>query len=130
MIHDVPYHEAVSALTWAALAMHPDIAFTVTTVAHFTAKPRPAHWDAIKQIFHYLKGTHDLWLTYSKESSPLEGYIDADGSMAKDCYAISGYTFLINGATISWSLKWQEIVSLSITKSEYIIAMHGSKKAL
>jgi len=130
MMRDVPYHKAVSALNWAALAMHPDIAFAVATVACFAANPGPAHWKAVKWIFCYLSGTHDLWLTYGKASSPLEGYADADGSMAKDWRAISGYAFLIDRGAVLWSSKQQEIVSLSTTKSEYIAAMHSGKEAL
>ena len=100
MICDVPYCEAVSALNWAALATCPDIVFAVTTVAHFTANPGPAHWGAVKQIFHYLSSTCELWLIYSKANSLLEGYTDADGSMAEDRCTISGYTFLIDGSTV------------------------------
>ena len=105
MIRNVPYHEAVGTLNWAALAMHPDIAFAVATVACFAANPGPAHWEAVKQIFHYLSGTHNLWLTYGEASSPLEGYADADGSMAEDWCAILGYVFLIDGGAVSWSSK-------------------------
>jgi len=105
MMRDVPYCEAVGALNWAALAMHPDIAFAVATVARFAANPGPAHWEAVKRIFRYLLGTCDLWLTYGKASSPLEGYADADGSMAEDWRAISGYAFLIDGGAVSWSSK-------------------------
>jgi len=105
MMRDVPYHEAVGALNWAALATRPDITFTVVMVARFAANPGPAHWEAVKRIFCYLLGTHDLWLTYGEASNPLEGYADADGSMAEDRRAISGYAFLIDGGTVSWSLK-------------------------
>jgi hypothetical protein len=42
MMCDIPYHEAVGALNWAILAMQPDIAFAVATVAHFASNPRPA----------------------------------------------------------------------------------------
>lgn len=37
VIRDVPCREAVGALNWAALAIHPDIAFAVATMARFTA---------------------------------------------------------------------------------------------
>ena len=130
MMHDVPYHEAIGMLNWAALATRPDITFAVTTVACFAQDPGPTHWEAVKRIFHYLSGTRNLWLTYSEESSPLEGYVDVDGSMAEDRRAISGYVFLINGGAISWSSKQQEIVSLSTTESEYVVATHGGKEAL
>src|SRR6266850_5491850 len=121
-MHNVPYHKAIGALNWAALATCPDIAFTVVTIVHFAANPRPIHWKAIKQIFHYLTGMCDLWLLYGKSRCTLKGYIDADGSMAEDRCAITGYAFLINSGTISWSSKCQETVSLSIIKSKYIMA--------
>jgi len=130
MMRDVPYREAVGALNWAALATRPDIAFAVVMVARFAANPGPAHWEAVKRIFRYLSGTCDLWLTYGKASSPLEGYADANGSMAEDRCAISGYAFLIDGGAVLWSSKRQEIVSLSTTKSEYVAATHSGKEAL
>ena len=105
MMHDIPYHKAISALNWAILVMRPDITFAVTTVAQFAFNPGPAHWEAIKWIFCFLSGMCNLWLTDGKTSTPLEGYADADSSMSEDCHAISGYTFLIDGSAILWSSK-------------------------
>jgi hypothetical protein len=129
-MRDVPYREAVGTLNWATLATRPDIAYAIATVAHFGANPRPAHWEAIKQIFHYLAGMHDLCLSYGETRRILEGYADTDGSMAEDRCAISGYAFLIDGGVVSWSSKHQEIVSLSTTESEYVTATHGMKEGL
>ena len=56
--------------------------------------------------------------------------MDTDGSMSKDRKAILGYAFLIDGGTMSWASKKQEIVSLSMTKSEYVAMMHAMKEAL
>ena len=60
----------------------------------------------------------------------LTGYTDADGSMSEDRHAISGYAFLIHGGTISWSTKWQEIITLSTTEAEYVAITHATKEAL
>ena len=88
------------------------------------------HWEAIKKIFHYLKGTKDLWLSYGGQQKDLVGYVDADGNMAEDRHAISGYAFILNGGAVSWSTKRQEIISLSTTESEYVAATYTSKEAL
>ena len=58
------------------------------------------------------------------------GYGDADGSMAEDRKAISGYAFIINGGAVSWSAKRQAIISLSMTESEYVAATYAAKEAL
>jgi hypothetical protein len=105
IIHDMPYREAISALNWAALTTCPDMAFAVSTVARFSANPGLVHWDAVKHIFCYLAGTHDLWLSYGETRHALEGYADANGSMTKDCHAVSGYAFLIDRGAVSWSAK-------------------------
>ena len=104
-MRNVPYHEAVRSLMYAALGTHPDIAFAVQTVSRFSIKPGIAHWEAVKRIFRYLKGTMELWLTYGVSKSDLTGYTDADGSMVEDRHAISGYAFLIHGGAVSWSTK-------------------------
>jgi len=44
--------------------------------------------------------------------------------------AVSGYTFILNGAAILWSLKQQEIVSLSTTEAEYIALTYTAKEAI
>src|ERR1700678_272432 len=126
-MRDIPYHEAVGSLMYASLGTRPDISFAVQTVSRFSLKPGTAHWEAVKRIFRYLKGTRDLWLSYGDKVRELEEYADADGSMAEDRKAISGYAFLI---TVSWSAKRQEIISLSTMESKYVAAVYAAKEAL
>lgn len=130
MMRNVPYHEAVGSLMYASLGTRPDITYAVQTVSRFSKNPGLAHWEAVKRIFRYLKGTKNLWLTYGGNPRELTGYADADGSMADDRHAISGYAFMINGGAISWAAKRQEIVSLSTTESEYVAITHASKEGL
>ena len=79
-MHDMPYHEAVGLLMYAAIATCPDIAFAVQTISCFSKNPSPKHWEAVKQIFHYLKETKELWLTYGREGQGLVSFTDADGN--------------------------------------------------
>jgi hypothetical protein len=129
-MRNIPYLEAVGSLIYASLGTRPDISFAVQTVSRFASKPGLPHWEAVKRIFRYLKGTKDLWLGYGGKRRELQGYADADGNMAEDRKAISGYAFIINGGAVSWSAKRQEIISLSTTESEYIAATYAAKEAL
>jgi hypothetical protein len=56
--------------------------------------------------------------------------MDADGNMAEDRHAVSGYAFLANGGAVSWNTKCQNVISLSTTESEYITATQATKEAL
>ena len=41
-----------------------------------------------------------------------------------------GYFFTIGGATVSWILKLQKVVSLSTTKDEYVATTEDSKEII
>ncbi|KAF7779102.1 hypothetical protein Agabi119p4_3447 [Agaricus bisporus var. burnettii] len=126
----IPYQEAVGSLMYAAIATQPDIAFTIQVLLKFSKNPGEEHWEAVKRVFRYLKGTRDLWLTFGGHGDALKGYADADGNMSEDRRATSGFAFIINGGAVSWSAKRQEIVTLSTTESEYVAATHATKEAL
>ncbi|TFY78604.1 hypothetical protein EWM64_g5407 [Hericium alpestre] len=62
-MRDVLYREAVGALMYASLATRPDISYAVLVLSRFATNAGPAHWEAVKRVFRYLKGTRDLWLS-------------------------------------------------------------------
>ena len=82
---------------YASLGTRPDITFAIQTLSCFAMNPGLAHWEAVKRVFCYLKGTKELWLSFGRRKVDLEGYADADGSMMEDRRAISRYTFIIYG---------------------------------
>ncbi|THH12624.1 hypothetical protein EUX98_g9795 [Antrodiella citrinella] len=115
---------------YASVATRPDITYAVSLLSRFSEKPGIAHWNAVKRVYAYLKGTKDWWLTLGgDDKSPAIGYSDADGMSNPDRHAISGYAFLIGGA-VSWSSKRQEIVSVSTTEAEYVALTHAFKEAI
>ncbi len=83
------------------LRTHPDIAFATTAILKYSMTAAEAHWRAVKHIFHYLKGPRDYWLMFGENGKILEGFVNADGSMAEDRHAITGYAFLLNGGAVS-----------------------------
>ena len=76
---EVPYLNAIGTLMYLTQCTGPDIAFALKLLARFSSEPTRRHWNGIKHIFRYLRGTIDLGLYYSKESttSGLVGYSDA-----------------------------------------------------
>jgi hypothetical protein len=115
---------------YAAVATRPDISFAVSQVARFSDNPGLPHWEAVKRIFCYLKGTRDFWLVFGNDGPSISGYTDADGMANEDRHAISGYAFLIDGGAVSWSSKRQPIVTLSTAEAEYVAATHAAKEAV
>ena len=101
-MRNVPYREAIGSLMYAAMGTRPDIAFATSTVAQFLENPGWEHWEAVKLIFRYLKGTRDLCLVYGGERKDLAGWVDADGASQEHRRAISGYVFMVDGGAISW----------------------------
>ena len=70
-MQNIPYHEAVGTLMYALLGTRPDITYAVQTVSCSTKNPGTAHWEAVKKVFRYLKGTKDLWLSYGGQQRDL-----------------------------------------------------------
>ena len=126
----VPYCKAIGSLMYTAVAMHPDISHSVSTLSCFLDNPSMTHWEAIKCIFHYLAGTQDFTLTYGTECHDLIGYTDADGATEEHRHAISGYAFIIDGGAISWYSCKQELITLSTAEAEYVAATHMVKEAI
>ena len=126
----IPYREAVGSLMYAAMGTRPDIAFATSTVAQFLENPGWAHWEAVKRIFRYLKGTRNVSLVYGGKQEDLQGWTDADGASQEHRRAISGYVYMVDGGAVSWSSKKQELVTLSTTEAEYVAMTHAAKEGL
>jgi hypothetical protein len=129
-MRNVPYREAIGSLMYAAQGTRPDISFAVSFLSQFMQNPGRPHWEAVKRIFRYLKGTKNVCLVIGGSQKGLEAFSDADWASQEHRHSISGYVFTIDGGAISWSSKKQPIVALSTTEAEYIAATHAAKEAL
>ena len=100
---EVPYLSAISALMYLANYTRPDIAFSVNLLARYSSAPTKRHWNGIKHILRYLRGTSDMGLFHSKAMKPqLLGYADA-GYLSDPHKARSqtGYIFTYGKTAIS-----------------------------
>ncbi|KAL2481031.1 cysteine-rich RLK (RECEPTOR-like protein kinase) 8 [Abeliophyllum distichum] len=100
-----------------------DVADTISTLSRFIANPRPEHWDALKWLLQYLKGTFNLGLIFGtcNKGVILKGFVDADFAGDKDNRNLQLLMFLHCGTCISWKSQLQPIVALSTTDSEYFV---------
>ncbi|GJZ05149.1 retrovirus-related pol polyprotein from transposon TNT 1-94, partial [Tanacetum coccineum] len=91
-------------------------------------KPIDATHYRVKRIFRYLRGTIDMGLWYSKDSSMyLTAYADADHAGCQDTRrSTSGSVQFFGDKLVSWSSKKQKCIAISSTEAEYI-ALSGSK---
>ena len=53
----IPYANVVGSLMYVMVCIHPDIAHAVSLVSRFMANPGKAHWQALKWILRYIKGS-------------------------------------------------------------------------
>ncbi|XP_013720479.2 uncharacterized mitochondrial protein AtMg00810-like [Brassica napus] len=98
-----------------------DIAFAVQHVSLFMYAPLDSHYNALKRILRYIKGTldHGLQLT-PNTSHTLTAYSDADWPGCPNTrQSTSGYCIFHGDNLISWSSKRQQTVSRSSAEAEY-----------
>ncbi|KAD2803914.1 hypothetical protein E3N88_37291 [Mikania micrantha] len=126
---EIPYLSAIGALMYLTNCTRPDISFAVNLQARFSSAPTKRHWNGIKHIFRYLRGTIDLGLFYPNNSKEgLVGYADAgylsDPHKAK---SQTGYVFINGGTAISWRSQKQTLVATSSNHAE-VIALHEASR--
>jgi hypothetical protein len=120
MSNPTTYRSTVGALQYLTHT-RPDISFAVNYLSQFLQKPTDIHWNSVKRILRYLRGTtnHGLHIRYS-ERLELHGYSDADwASSPDDRRSIGGYCVYLGDVLVAWSSKKQGAVARSSTESEY-----------
>jgi hypothetical protein len=126
----VPYSSAVGSLMYLMVCTRPDIAQAVSVVSRYLSCPGKGHWEAVKWIFRYLRGTIDARLEFGNGKA-LTGYVDADfaGDLDKR-RSLTGYVFTLGDCAISWKSTLQATVALSSTEAEYMAITEAIKEAI
>ena len=65
----VPYASAMGSLMYAMICTRPDIAQAVAVVSRFMADPGKEHWNVVKRILRYIKGTSNVALCLEDQNS-------------------------------------------------------------
>ncbi|XP_059639870.1 secreted RxLR effector protein 161-like [Cornus florida] len=126
---EVSYLSAIDTLLYLVNCTRPDIIFSVNLLARYSSAPTRRHWNGIKHILRYLRGTTDMGLFYSKvSSSQLVGYADAGYlSDPHRAYSQTRYVFTYDGTAILWRSMKQTMITTSSNHSE-ILAIHEASR--
>lgn len=100
-------------------------------VSRFVSNPEKPHWEAVKWILRYLKGTSDYALCFGGNNVQLQGFTDSDfgGDLDKQ-RSTTRYVFMFVGASISWVSRLQHFFALSSTEAKYIALSEGVREML
>ncbi|GJT34377.1 retrotransposon protein, putative, ty1-copia subclass [Tanacetum coccineum] len=130
----VPYANAVGSLMYLMVCTRPDIAYAVSVVSRYLANPGKNHWEAVKWILKYLRGTANVGLVYGTNRGnhvDVTGFVDSDYAKDPDKgRSITGYAFLVQGCVVSWKATLQHVVALSTTEAEYMALTEAVKEAI
>ena len=125
----VPYASAIGSLMYVMICTRPDIAQAVGAVSRYMNNPGKLHWEAVKWILRYLRGTTSKALCFKDGDMVLTGYVDADLAGNVDIRrSTTGYVYTLGGTAVSWGSQLQKIVALSTTEAEYVAVTEASKE--
>ena len=91
---------------YAMVCTRLDIAHAVGIVRRYMNNLGKEHWEAIKWILRYLRGTVNHALCFGGSETVLQGYVDLYMADDKDSkMSTTGYVFTIGGTTDCWISK-------------------------
>uniref|UniRef100_A0A2N9EUG1 Retrovirus-related Pol polyprotein from transposon TNT 1-94 n=1 Tax=Fagus sylvatica TaxID=28930 RepID=A0A2N9EUG1_FAGSY len=101
----------------------------VGVVSRYMSNPGKQHWEAVKWILRYLKGTLGTSLCFTGADMKLTGYVDSDLAGDVDTRkSTTGYVYTLGGTAVSWVSRLQKIVALSTTEAEYVAVTEAGKE--
>ncbi|XP_074266326.1 uncharacterized protein LOC141588800 [Silene latifolia] len=98
------YAKIIGSVMFLMNYTRPDIAYAVSRLSRYIHNPSAEHWNALRRLLKYLKGTIDLCLHYGND----------------EIHSTSGYVFTLGGGAISWKSAKQTCIASSTMESEFI----------
>ena len=120
-------------IMYAIVSTRLDLAYALSIMSRFMENPGKSHWQNLKWVLRYQKGSFEIGLCYdgkSCSSVELIGYVDFDFADCLDTIkSLLGYIFIAFGGADSWKTCIQKVVALSTIKAEYIVATKAIKES-
>ena len=128
------YQAAIGSLLYLMHGTRPDLAYAVIRLSQYSSRPEQHHWEGVKRILRYIKGTINAGIVLGRTNSELQedlvGYFDSAHADTADMRSTCGYVFLLAGSPISWTTKVQKTVALSTTEAEYMAGTEAAREAI
>ena len=101
-------------------------------MCQFLSQPTEVHWEAVKRILRYVKGTLSTGLQFRRSASTaISIFTDADwAGCVDDRRSTGGFAVFVGPNLVSWSSKKQPTVSRSSTEAEYKALANGAAEAI
>ncbi|GJU56006.1 retrovirus-related pol polyprotein from transposon TNT 1-94 [Tanacetum coccineum] len=121
LVNATKYCSMIGALLYLT-SRRPDIVHATCLYVGYQAKPTEKHLKEVKRIFRYLRGTINMGLWYTKDSSfELTKILDANYARCKYTFkSISSRTQFLGKKLVSRSSKKQDCTALSTAEVEYV----------
>ncbi|XP_023769039.1 uncharacterized mitochondrial protein AtMg00810-like [Lactuca sativa] len=103
----------------------PDLSFSVGITSRFMEEPAILHFQVVKHILRYVKGTVDYGINYGRghEIEDFVGFTDSDlGGDPVDSKRTSGMIFYLGRNVITWQSQKKKNVALSTCEAEFMAA--------
>ena len=129
----VPYASVVGCLMYAMVYIRSDLAYTMNTICKYMTNPTREHWNVVKWIFRYSKGTTEHGILFSKQSgtTSVVGYLVANyANDVNDRRSTTGYLFTLLGGSIYCRSTLQSKVAISTIEAEYMVVAKAVKEML
>ncbi|GKA44214.1 putative RNA-directed DNA polymerase [Tanacetum coccineum] len=131
-IDSTEYRRLVGCLRYLTHT-RPDLSYSVGIASRFMEKPTTLHFQVVKRILRYIKGTLDYGINYEKgsEFKDLVGFTDSDhGGDPVGGKSTGGMIFYLGRNAITWQSQKQKTVALSSCEAEFMAATSAACQAI
>lgn len=132
LLTPMPYCSLVGSLVYLAVGTRLDIDYAIYQLCRYLDCYLTVHWEGVKCVVQYLKGTHDLALTLGGDHpARLLSHTDYNFAVCVDtCCSVSSFCFSLGLSVVTWCSRQQCLPSLSSCEAEFITASKATQEVL
>ncbi|XP_048433395.1 uncharacterized mitochondrial protein AtMg00810-like [Pyrus x bretschneideri] len=114
------YQRLVRKLIYLTIT-RPYIAYAVSLISPFLHSPTSLHWEIVKRLLRYLKGSVGKGILMKKNGlGHIMGYTDVDwAGNALDRKSTIGFGTFVGGNLVTWKSKKQAVIARSSAEAKY-----------